>query len=196
MSLTPSSATDTHNGAYRGRRLVDGAVFEAVPFRQAIADGCTHIVVLCTRPPFKCGHCCRRKAHYTCLSSSSKASMALYLSFSRCCSCRGLQSMSRSDGCFSTSSRCSHSEADYTMPQGRAAAEGDQRRGGGGYKAWAPEPQLHARGVARRNAHAGRREAEPRRDAGGFFGLRTDLLQVVHVLAPRAAEPLKRQMRL
>jgi hypothetical protein len=25
-------------------------VFEAVPFRSAIADGCTHVVVLCTRP--------------------------------------------------------------------------------------------------------------------------------------------------
>ncbi len=37
----------------RGRRLVDGAVFEGVPFKQAIADGCTHLVVLCTRPPFR-----------------------------------------------------------------------------------------------------------------------------------------------
>lgn len=35
---------------HRGHRLVDAAVFEAVPFRSAIADGCTHIVVLCTRP--------------------------------------------------------------------------------------------------------------------------------------------------
>mmetsp|Transcript_2190 Transcript_2190/g.6529 ORF Transcript_2190/g.6529 Transcript_2190/m.6529 type:complete len:751 (-) Transcript_2190:502-2754(-) len=38
---------------HRGRRLVDGAVFEGIPFRQAIADGCTHLVVLCTRPPFR-----------------------------------------------------------------------------------------------------------------------------------------------
>lgn len=37
----------------RGQRLVDAAVFEAVPFRVAIADGCTHIITLCTRPPFK-----------------------------------------------------------------------------------------------------------------------------------------------
>jgi hypothetical protein len=29
---------------------VDAAVFEAVPFRSAIADGCTHLLVLCTRP--------------------------------------------------------------------------------------------------------------------------------------------------
>ncbi|KAI8104240.1 hypothetical protein M9434_002800 [Picochlorum sp. BPE23] len=35
---------------HRGHRLVDAAVFEAVPFRSAIADGCTHVVVLCTRP--------------------------------------------------------------------------------------------------------------------------------------------------
>jgi len=36
---------------HRGHRLVDAAVFEAVPFRSAIADGCTHVLVLCTRPP-------------------------------------------------------------------------------------------------------------------------------------------------
>ena len=35
---------------HRGHRLVDAAVFEAVPFRSAIADGCTHVLVLCTRP--------------------------------------------------------------------------------------------------------------------------------------------------
>jgi predicted patatin/cPLA2 family phospholipase len=35
---------------YRGQRLVDAAVFEPVPFRSAIADGCTHVLVLCTRP--------------------------------------------------------------------------------------------------------------------------------------------------
>lgn len=38
---------------HRGLRLVDAAVFEAVPFRVAIADGCTHIITLCTRPPYK-----------------------------------------------------------------------------------------------------------------------------------------------
>lgn len=26
------------------------AVFQPVPFRSAIADGCTHLLVLCTRP--------------------------------------------------------------------------------------------------------------------------------------------------
>jgi predicted acylesterase/phospholipase RssA len=36
---------------HRGHRLVDAAVFEAIPFRSAIADGCTHVLVLCTRPP-------------------------------------------------------------------------------------------------------------------------------------------------
>jgi hypothetical protein len=36
--------------AHRGQRFVDAAVFEAVPFRSAIADGCTHVLVLCTRP--------------------------------------------------------------------------------------------------------------------------------------------------
>jgi len=35
---------------HRGQRFVDAAVFEAVPFRSAIADGCTHVLVLCTRP--------------------------------------------------------------------------------------------------------------------------------------------------
>lgn len=35
---------------HRGQRLVDAAVFEPVPFRSAIADGCTHLLVLCTRP--------------------------------------------------------------------------------------------------------------------------------------------------
>lgn len=33
----------------RGRRLVDAAVFEAIPFRSAIADGCTHVLTLCNR---------------------------------------------------------------------------------------------------------------------------------------------------
>ncbi|KAK9839773.1 hypothetical protein WJX81_000473 [Elliptochloris bilobata] len=40
---------------HRGRRLVDAAVFEPVPFRAAIADGCTHILALCTRPPYMPG---------------------------------------------------------------------------------------------------------------------------------------------
>lgn len=34
----------------RGDRLVDAAVFEPVPVRTAIADGCTHVLALCTRP--------------------------------------------------------------------------------------------------------------------------------------------------
>lgn len=34
----------------RGRRLVDAAVFEPVPVSSAIKDGCTHVLVLCTRP--------------------------------------------------------------------------------------------------------------------------------------------------
>ena len=36
---------------HRGRRLVDAAVFEPVPFRTAINDGATHVLTLCTRPP-------------------------------------------------------------------------------------------------------------------------------------------------
>ncbi|KAK9825984.1 hypothetical protein WJX74_003239 [Apatococcus lobatus] len=40
---------------HRGMTLVDAAVFEPVPFRVAIADGCSHIVVLATRPPFRGG---------------------------------------------------------------------------------------------------------------------------------------------
>ena len=39
-----------HYVEHRGHRLVDAAVFEPVPFRSAIADGCTHVLVLCTRP--------------------------------------------------------------------------------------------------------------------------------------------------
>ncbi|KAI7840064.1 hypothetical protein COHA_006195 [Chlorella ohadii] len=41
---------------HRGQRLVDAGkrgiltVFQPVPFRSAIADGCTHLLVLCTRP--------------------------------------------------------------------------------------------------------------------------------------------------
>ncbi|GLI62422.1 hypothetical protein VaNZ11_005044, partial [Volvox africanus] len=34
----------------RGRTLVDAAVFEPVPVPSAIRDGCTHVLVLCTRP--------------------------------------------------------------------------------------------------------------------------------------------------
>ena len=38
---------------WRGQRLVDAAVMEPVPVHAAIADGCTHVLVLCTRslPP-------------------------------------------------------------------------------------------------------------------------------------------------
>jgi hypothetical protein len=36
---------------HRGRRLVDAAVFEPVPFRAAINDGATHVLTLCTRGP-------------------------------------------------------------------------------------------------------------------------------------------------
>ncbi|MEW5298182.1 MAG: hypothetical protein WDW38_001088 [Sanguina aurantia] len=35
----------------RGQRLVDAAVFEPVPLQTALRDGCTHVLVLCTRPP-------------------------------------------------------------------------------------------------------------------------------------------------
>eukprot|EP00983_Pelagomonas_calceolata_P034951 1094279-Pelagomonas_calceolata.AAC.1 len=35
---------------HRGHRLVDAAVFEPVPVRAALADGCTHVLVLATRP--------------------------------------------------------------------------------------------------------------------------------------------------
>ena len=35
----------------RGHRLVDAAVFEPIPVCSAVRDGCTHILVMCTRPP-------------------------------------------------------------------------------------------------------------------------------------------------
>lgn len=53
MCLKASANVPAIAGSYvehRGHRLVDAAVFEAVPFRSAIADGCTHVLVLCTRP--------------------------------------------------------------------------------------------------------------------------------------------------
>lgn len=40
---------------HRGHRLVDAAVFEPVPFQAAIADGCTHVLALCSRPPVERG---------------------------------------------------------------------------------------------------------------------------------------------
>jgi len=33
-----------------GQRLVDAAVFEPIPYRAAIKDGCTHVLALCSRP--------------------------------------------------------------------------------------------------------------------------------------------------
>ena len=42
----------------RGHRLVDAAVFEAIPFRSAIADGCTHVLVLNNLPKVgRAGRC-------------------------------------------------------------------------------------------------------------------------------------------
>mmetsp|Transcript_33901 Transcript_33901/g.84983 ORF Transcript_33901/g.84983 Transcript_33901/m.84983 type:complete len:458 (+) Transcript_33901:334-1707(+) len=35
---------------HRGHSLVDAAIFEPIPFPAAIADGCTHVLVLCSRP--------------------------------------------------------------------------------------------------------------------------------------------------
>lgn len=33
-----------------GQRLVDAAVFEPIPYKAAIQDGCTHVLALCSRP--------------------------------------------------------------------------------------------------------------------------------------------------
>jgi predicted patatin/cPLA2 family phospholipase len=55
--LKASAAVPTLAGPepvmWRGQRLVDAAVMEPVPVHAAIADGCTHVLVLCTRslPP-------------------------------------------------------------------------------------------------------------------------------------------------
>ena len=55
--LKASAAVPTLAGpepvTWRGQRLVDAAVMEPVPVHAAIADGCTHVLVLCTRslPP-------------------------------------------------------------------------------------------------------------------------------------------------
>ena len=39
----------------RGERCVDAAVFEPVPVASAVRDGCTHVLVLCTRPAASAG---------------------------------------------------------------------------------------------------------------------------------------------
>lgn len=35
---------------HRGHRLVDAAVFEPIPVKSALRDGCTHVLALCSRP--------------------------------------------------------------------------------------------------------------------------------------------------
>jgi predicted patatin/cPLA2 family phospholipase len=36
---------------HRGHDLVDAAVFEPIPVKAALRDGCTHVLALCSRPP-------------------------------------------------------------------------------------------------------------------------------------------------
>lgn len=36
---------------HRGHELVDAAVFEPIPVKAALRDGCTHVLALCSRPP-------------------------------------------------------------------------------------------------------------------------------------------------
>ena len=67
---------------HRGRRLVDAAVFEPVPFQTAIADGCTHLITLCSRPPFECA------PSSVCHLSRCPVSNALFGSFRRDASVR------------------------------------------------------------------------------------------------------------
>lgn len=72
--LKASAAVPVFAGAapvvHRGHRLVDAAVMEPVPVNVAAADGCTHVLVLCTRtlPPPGEGKRGRRRS-----SSSSSA---------------------------------------------------------------------------------------------------------------------------
>jgi predicted patatin/cPLA2 family phospholipase len=35
----------------RNHTLLDGSIYEAIPYRSALADGCSHLLVLLTRPP-------------------------------------------------------------------------------------------------------------------------------------------------
>lgn len=35
---------------HRGHQLVDAAVFEPLPVKAALKDGCTHVLALCSRP--------------------------------------------------------------------------------------------------------------------------------------------------
>jgi predicted patatin/cPLA2 family phospholipase len=37
-------------GEYRGERAIDGGIFTALPFHLAVADGCTHVLSLSTKP--------------------------------------------------------------------------------------------------------------------------------------------------
>ena len=36
---------------HRGHQLVDAAVFEPIPVKAALRDGCTHVLALCSRAP-------------------------------------------------------------------------------------------------------------------------------------------------
>eukprot|EP00884_Botryococcus_braunii_P004929 jgi/Botrbrau1/14437/Bobra.0014s0083.1 len=52
LALMASANVPEVAGTYvehRGRRLVDAAVFEPIPFRCAIGNGCTHVLTLCSR---------------------------------------------------------------------------------------------------------------------------------------------------
>jgi len=40
-----------HPIALRGHELLDGSIYEAIPYHSALADGCSHLLVLLTRPP-------------------------------------------------------------------------------------------------------------------------------------------------
>ena len=39
-----------HPVEHRGDRFVDAAVFQPVPYHSGVADGCTHLLILCSRP--------------------------------------------------------------------------------------------------------------------------------------------------
>lgn len=57
----------------RGMRLLDAAVFEPVPVKAALSDGCTHVVTLCSRP-MDTSPAWQRRLHAT-LSSAVKHTM-------------------------------------------------------------------------------------------------------------------------
>ena len=157
---------------HRGLRLVDAAVFEPVPFRAAIADGCTHVLALCTRPPYMCARC---EGSWFMLGRAMVAVFLLTIQkggwtrlAGRCC------------GAFTWGRvlllACSVIGAVYLWQAGAADQDGgrlhDHR-----HQARRDEPRVHAR----RLGAGGREHRDLWRDRGGHAGARIYLAHAVRM---------------